>query len=213
MQLAGATGFQQAHISNFPNRKRGLSLEAMDALLDAAGIPLEHLLPASPHPRVRPHATHEYDPGFLSVPVVGEKSFAATQVPNRSPMHSVTVALDLVQTMRPSMRIPRPHWQRFIAIRIKPDDASAMSPRLTTGSMAVIDRHHNSPLRRPSSAPDLFLLRLADTFAIRYVEQLQNLLLARPHNPEHPVALLSAPDGRDPSAAIIGRVCLLQVQP
>ena len=33
--LADVTGFQQAHISNFLNRKRALSLEAMDRVLAA----------------------------------------------------------------------------------------------------------------------------------------------------------------------------------
>jgi plasmid maintenance system antidote protein VapI len=33
MELARQTGFQQAHISNFLNRRRGLSLDAMDAIL------------------------------------------------------------------------------------------------------------------------------------------------------------------------------------
>ena len=33
LQLAEQTGFRQAHISNFLNRKRGLSLEGMDNVL------------------------------------------------------------------------------------------------------------------------------------------------------------------------------------
>src|ERR1051326_4703861 len=35
LRLADMTGFQQAHISNFLNRKRALSLEAMDRVLGA----------------------------------------------------------------------------------------------------------------------------------------------------------------------------------
>src|SRR5947209_3762958 len=45
LQLARETGFQQAHISNFLNRKRGLSLEAMDTILTATGISISELLP------------------------------------------------------------------------------------------------------------------------------------------------------------------------
>ena len=33
LRLAEQTGFQQAHISNFLNRKRGLSTEGMDKVL------------------------------------------------------------------------------------------------------------------------------------------------------------------------------------
>ncbi len=44
MELARRTGFTQAHISNFLNRKRGLKLVALDRTLDAVGISLYDLL-------------------------------------------------------------------------------------------------------------------------------------------------------------------------
>jgi transcriptional regulator with XRE-family HTH domain len=44
MELAHRTGFTQAHISNFLNRKRGLKLTALDRTLDAVGISLYDLL-------------------------------------------------------------------------------------------------------------------------------------------------------------------------
>jgi hypothetical protein len=44
MELARRTGFTQAHISNFLNRKRGLKLTALDRTLAAAGISLYDLL-------------------------------------------------------------------------------------------------------------------------------------------------------------------------
>ena len=36
LRLAEQTGFKQAHISNFLNRKRGLSLEGMDKVSERA---------------------------------------------------------------------------------------------------------------------------------------------------------------------------------
>ena len=44
MELARRTGFTQAHISNFLNRKRGLKLSALDRTLQATGISLFDLL-------------------------------------------------------------------------------------------------------------------------------------------------------------------------
>ena len=44
MELARRTGFTQAHISNFLNRKRGLKLTALDRALEAAGLSLYDLL-------------------------------------------------------------------------------------------------------------------------------------------------------------------------
>ena len=44
VQLARETGFQQAHISNFLNRHRGLSLQAMDLVMKKRGFNLFDLV-------------------------------------------------------------------------------------------------------------------------------------------------------------------------
>src|SRR5919109_3269938 len=44
LRLAEQTGFKQAHISNFLNRKRGLSLEGMDKVLQVQRISVLDLL-------------------------------------------------------------------------------------------------------------------------------------------------------------------------
>ena len=44
MRLAEQTGFKQAHISNFLNRKRGLSLEGMDKVLRVQHLSVLDLL-------------------------------------------------------------------------------------------------------------------------------------------------------------------------
>src|ERR1700679_3792776 len=43
--LARQVGFQQAHISNFLNRKRALSLEGLDRVLASQNITIDQLLP------------------------------------------------------------------------------------------------------------------------------------------------------------------------
>src|SRR5205807_8634639 len=47
LRLAGLTGFKQAHISNFLNRKRGLSLEGMDKVLGVQKLSVLDLLDPS----------------------------------------------------------------------------------------------------------------------------------------------------------------------
>src|ERR1700737_3384288 len=47
LQLAEQTGFKQAHISNFLNRKRGLSLEGMDRVLAVQHLSVLDLLDPS----------------------------------------------------------------------------------------------------------------------------------------------------------------------
>jgi hypothetical protein len=44
LRLAGQTGFKQAHISNFLNRKRGLSLEGMDKVLNVQHLSVLDLI-------------------------------------------------------------------------------------------------------------------------------------------------------------------------
>src|SRR5271169_5459959 len=44
LRLAEQTGFKQAHISNFLNRKRGLSLEGMDKVLRVQHLSVLDLL-------------------------------------------------------------------------------------------------------------------------------------------------------------------------
>src|SRR5262245_65494651 len=44
LRLADQTGFKQAHISNFLNRKRGLSIEGMDKVLNVQHLSVLDLI-------------------------------------------------------------------------------------------------------------------------------------------------------------------------
>ena len=44
-QLARQAGFQQAHMSNFINSKRSLSLEGLDRVLASQNLTIEQILP------------------------------------------------------------------------------------------------------------------------------------------------------------------------
>jgi transcriptional regulator with XRE-family HTH domain len=212
LQLARATGFQQAHISNFLNRKRGLSLEAMDAVLHATHISLHDLFTGTPKPSRHPRTPPIDSAAFVSIPIIDEENSAATQVPNSASRDTLELASSMVQRLQPAMHIPRPHWQRFVAIRVKSSDVAAMAPRLTRRTVAVIDRHHNLPATRKSGSPGMYLVRCPSGFHIRYLELSGDTVLARPHNPEFPCAILHPHDGPDPLASVIGRLCFLHVQ-
>ncbi len=212
LQLARATGFQQAHISNFLNRKRGLSLEAMDAILRAVPISLEELVNAPGMGRRRPRPQGSGCEDFVSIPIVADEDCVATQVPKMAPRDTVKLASSLVRRLPEAMHTPRPHWQRFIAFRVKPADAAAMSPALTRHSVAVIDRHHNAVDEARSASGDMYLVRTPEAFHIRHVEIAGEFLLARPHQADFAVEVLGPRNSPDAYAAIIGRLCLLQVQ-
>src|SRR5713101_3910223 len=64
LRLAEQTGFKQAHISNFLNRKRGLSLEGMDKVLNVQHLSVLDLLdPSEVNKRasILPPAEDEFD--------------------------------------------------------------------------------------------------------------------------------------------------------
>src|SRR5215831_10742400 len=77
LRLAEQTGFKQAHISNFLNRKRGLSLEGMDRVLNVQHLSVLDLLdPAEINKRasIPPPSEDEFENIF-----VVDSAVAATQ--------------------------------------------------------------------------------------------------------------------------------------
>jgi hypothetical protein len=210
LELARATGFQQAHISNFLNRKRGLSLEAMDAILKARDIRLEELMQAQHERRRRIRASASADNDFVTVPIVDEENCLATQVPNCVPRDTLKVASSTVRKFRPAMQTPRPHWERFVAIRLKGDDVRAMSPRLARNTIAVIDRHHNAVSE--SATGSMYLIRMESGVQIRYLQIAGLLLITRAHDSQVPCEVVGNRSEPETYAAVIGRLCLLQVQ-
>ena len=201
MELARRAGFQQAHISNFLNRKRGLSLEAMDGVLKVMRLTLDDLLreDAKRAARKRPAAAESRE--MLAVPLVTEENLTALQVPNFQGKTKVKIASKLVQALSAKMEIPRPHWDRFVAWRVTREDAEAMSPRLERDAIVVVDRHYNS-LAPWKEERNIYLVRTEGAH-VRYAEKADGKVVLRPHRPE--AKLMWAEKEQ-----IVGRVCLVQ---
>ncbi|HWW96783.1 MAG TPA: helix-turn-helix domain-containing protein, partial [Edaphobacter sp.] len=71
-RLAQQAGFQQAHISNFLNRKRSLSLEGLDRVLASQNLSIDQILPLEINALTAaqsPIPAHTSDPTEI-VPVV-----------------------------------------------------------------------------------------------------------------------------------------------
>src|SRR6266498_6035567 len=77
LRLAQQTGFKQAHISNFLNRKRGLSIEGMDKVLSVQHLSVLDLLDPSEINK-RASIPPPSEDGFENI-FVAEGSIAATQ--------------------------------------------------------------------------------------------------------------------------------------
>src|SRR6202795_5187753 len=73
LRLAEQTGFKQAHISNFLNRKRGLSLEGMDKVLNVQHLSVLDLLdPSEVNKRasILPPSNDEFQNVLLADPYI-----------------------------------------------------------------------------------------------------------------------------------------------
>lgn len=209
--LARQTGFEQAYISNFLNRKRSLSLEGMDRVLSAQGMSIYDLLDSAEINR-RTSSISASEGDFDNV-VLTEPAIAAT-APNISREHVRDVLKfkkSFLRRLKPAVAKGRETWQRFVLMKVDAQEASSMYPRLLPGATLLIDRHYNvlQPYRRNET--NIYAARRNRSCTIKYVERDGDHLVLRPHNQLHPINVLPL-EGADPSEMIVGRVCHVAIE-
>jgi hypothetical protein len=209
LRLAGQTGFKQAHISNFLNRKRGLSLEGMDKVLAVQHLSVLDLLdPQEINKRasIMPPSEDEFENVVLV-----EGSVAATQPlliqDNVREIHKFKK--DFLRQLRTAIEGNRQDWQRFVLIRADARTGMGMYPRLLPGAILLIDRHYNSLKPYHRDERTIYAVLKDDTCAVKYIEQVGDQLVLRPENPVYPVELVAIEPEKSASDYIVGRVCLI----
>ncbi len=204
-RLAQQTGFQQAHISNFLNRKRALSLEGLDRVLAALGLTVEQILPVDVSAAA---ATSEEE--IAMVPIVSALVAAEDgQIVAAGVIETVPVAAARLSENRARPGRRSTGWQRFVALRLDAQQAAAMEPVLASGTIAVVDRHYNSLAPYRAHQPTLYAVRYGAGLLLRYVELDDGRLILRPSAIDCAVQLVSIGSDEMPSDYIVGRVCLL----
>ena len=208
--LAKQTGFEQAYISNFLNRKRSLSLEGMDRVLAAQRLSILDLLSREElNKRASSISVSEGD--FDNV-VLTSPEIAATQaVITREAVRDVLKFKKSFLRRLRSAPASRRSWQRFVLIKVDAQEASSMYPRLLPGATVLIDRHYNvlQPYRR--NEPNIYAVRRNQGCTIKYVERDGDHLVLRPHNQTHPVSVLPL-GGSNASEMIVGRICHVSIE-
>lgn len=215
-RLAQQTGFRQAHISNFLNRKRALSLDGLDRVLAAQNLTIQEILPRRlPPPDVvdldasaaAPQSAHSY---AESVPLVpASVAMGRAVIPPRSVIEEVPVSAALLYENRSGNSSAQAHWQRFVAIRADAQQAAAMAPLLALGAVVVIDRHYTSLALYRSQQPNLYAVRCGGALHLRFAGFDDGRLILRPNSTAFPVQLIPVSTGKSPSDLIVGRVCLV----
>ena len=211
IHLAEQTGFKQAHISNFLNRKRGLSIEGTDKVLSVARLSILDLLDPDEVNRrstVAPSREEEFEnvgiveginaarPVILNMHVIGVHKFKKT----------------FLQKLRPETEGRRERWERFIVVKADGREGMSMFPRLLPGAAVLVDRHYNS--LRPYRKHDMNMYAVSrnGNCTLKYVELAGSNLILRPHNHAYPVEVMALQKGRTVYEYIIGRVCHVGIE-
>jgi transcriptional regulator with XRE-family HTH domain len=211
LALAREAGFQQAHLSNFLNSRRGLSLDSMDRLLQAMNlgtldlIDPEELQRRIGHPA--PDSSWQRTVGLISAENAASPRFVPEQV-----LEVVSFKKTFLQGLKPNIVGDRSEWERFVLLKADVASSKAMGPRIGAGALLLIDRHYNSlePYRRLQH--NLYAIRINAGCSIRYAAVAEDRMILRPHRREFPVELLRMERGRNYSDYIVGRVCHMSVE-
>ena len=212
LRLAEQTGFKQAHISNFLNRKRGLSLEGMDKVLNVQHLSVLDLIdPAEVNKRasIIPPSEDEFD----NV-VVADSHIAASEALIMT-MHVKQILKfrkSFLKRLKEVVEGDRSGWERFVIVKLDAHEGMSMYPHTMPGATLLLDRHYNSltPYRKGES--NMYAVRKDDTCTIKYVEAADSHLILRPHNRVYPIEIITMEDGQKPGDYIVGRVCYVGIE-
>ncbi len=212
LRLAHQTGFKQAHISNFLNRKRGLSIEGMDKVLNVQRLSVLDLLdPNEVNKRasILPPSGDEFE----NVLVVDAAT--AADEPLLMSMNVKDILKfkkSFLRRLRPEIEGPRSKWERFVVLKVDSRDGMSMYPRLLPGAIVLVDRHYNSlkPYRKGES--NMYAVRQDGACTVKYVEVAGRNLVLRPHNQAYPVEVVTMEEGKNTADYLIGRVCYVGIE-
>jgi transcriptional regulator with XRE-family HTH domain len=212
LKLASQIGLEQGHISNFLNRKRGLSLDAMDRALSTQRLSVLDLLdPDEVNERasILPRSEGDFENVLLVDPRVAARQESIMQKDVKDVLKYKKAFL---KRLRRSSK-GRDKWHRFVLIKVDARDGMSMFPRLLPGATVLIDRHYNSlqPYRR-SSDRTMYAVRTKRGCTVKYVELNNRNLVLRPHNQEYPVEVINLATGASPTEEIVGRVCHVSIE-
>ncbi|PYX36190.1 MAG: hypothetical protein DMG75_11445 [Acidobacteria bacterium] len=212
LRLAEQTGFKQAHISNFLNRKRGLSLEGMDKVLNVQHLSVLDLLdPSEINKRasIVPPGEDEFDNVLLA-----EARVAATEplIMSMNVREILKFKKSFLRRLRAEMEGNRDNWERFVLIKLDAREGMSMYPRLLPGATVLIDRHYNSLKPYRKGEFNMYAVLKDGTCTVKYVEVAGNHLILRPHNQAYPIEVMTIEEGKTSADYIVGRICYVGIE-
>lgn len=212
LHLAEQTGFKQAHISNFLNKKRGLSIEGMDKVLNVQRLSVLDLL--DPHEinkraSILPPSNDEFENVLL---VDGPIAASEPLIMSMNVKDMLKFKKSFLKKFKAETEGHRDGWERFVLIRADAREGMSMYPRTLPGATILIDRHYNSlkPYRKGDS--NMYAVNKNGRATVKYVELAGNHLVLRPHNQAYPVEIMPMEEGKKAHDYLIGRVCYVGIE-
>src|SRR5512146_2028662 len=212
LKLAEQTGYQQAHISNFLNRKRGLSLAGMDKVLSVQHLSVLDLLdPGEVNKRasILPPSEDEFDNALLvDAPRAATKALIVAE----DVREILKFKKSFLRRLRPEMESERKDWTRFVLIKVDAHDGMGMYPRLLPGATVLLDRHYNSLKPYRKGEHNMYAVLKEEACTVKYLELAGNHLVLRPHNQAYPVDVIAIEEDKTFADYIVGRVCHVAIE-
>jgi transcriptional regulator with XRE-family HTH domain len=208
-ELAKRAGFQQAHVSNFLNGRRGLSIEAMDRVMEVMRLEVCNLMPEV---RRKNGSGEVESAGFESVPVVKPGALMQRDFGSGDIVEFLRFKKGFLRRIRPEMANERGSWQRFVLMKADKDSGLAMRPRLAPGAMLLIDRHYNSLRNYRRHEPNLYMVKSGEVGQVRYVELQGDRLTLRPENQECALGFIQPRKGETFADYVVGRVAHISIE-
>src|ERR1700687_3466188 len=196
LRLAQQTGFKQAHISNFLNRKRGLSLEGMDKVLAVQHLSVLDLLdPSEVNKRasILPPSGDEFENVLLT-----DGAVAATHplITSMNVKEILKFKKSFLRKLKSETEGDRDSWERFVLIKVDGREGMSMYPRLLPGATLLLDRHYNSLKPYRKGEFNMYAVIKDGSCTVKYVEVAANHIILRPHNQSYPIEVISVEEGR-----------------
>ncbi len=203
--LAHKAGFQQAHLSNFLNGKRGLSLQAMDRLLDVLHLDVLQLAGVNQAQRIAVDGGRSSDQTETVALVTFATAARAARFSADDIQDVVSFPRSFLRRLKPKTVGNRRDWTRFAVITLDEQNVAGMAPQLRPGAQVLIDRYYNSP-PRDASSPEVYAVRDGIHCCVTRVNLTSGHLILRPNLETAPVRLIAVPHGRRAGDFIVGRV-------
>jgi len=202
--LSRQSGFALPHVSNFLHRKRQMSLEALDRVLQSQHLTVSDLLPSAAQFAVLGPMEE------AAIPVVSHATAIFEPYVRAGAVQSfVHPPAGLLQSLKSRVSGSRRAWQRFVAVRVRAADVTAMEPLLLADSTVLLDRHYTSHVSYRANRPNLYAVRQGTFLSVRYVEFVAGLMILRPHNVSAPLEVANVEPGGTQNDLLAGRVALI----